>query len=749
MQFQILRRSGHFACLVLGAGACAGLAGFGTASAMGRVNAGALPGALRPALYRALVVGQPAAQGLHADCADRVADGLRACFGGRGAYFTGPDGRGLSLRLTAFGRAGALTGLGAPERVAAAGRLNYRYAGLTEWWRSVSQGFEQGFDVARRPGGAGPLLLTMEANRDPERRPGGLAWGTLRYGGLVVTDASGRRLPAAISARGRQVTISINDRNAVYPLVVDPMVWIGQAVEAPAPVTVDNAKVVASAFGAAVVLDGKTAFVGAPFATVGGAVQQGAVYVFNEASDRSWAQSAVLTASNGAAYDQFGSRLVASGKTLLVGAPGVASSRGAAYVFSQNGGAWSQTAKLEAGDGAAGDEFGISLAVSGATALIGARFAKIGSNAHQGAAYLFAESGGSWSQTAKLTASDGAANDLFGSAVALDGMEALVGAPAATVDGNNLVGAAYAFAENAGDWSETQKLVAGDGAQGDSFGSALALSGATALVGAPEATVSGQINEGKVYAFANSGGSWTETATLVASDGAQGEQFGGALTLDGDRAFVGNGSGSGQAYLFERAGGSWAQSEEFSEGTGYGQAVDLEGLSLFVGAPAGGGGVVYFYEPGNLALSYSAPAQAKTDTQYTGNVILTNSAATATPPLILAILTPSGASVSSAASTQGDCTLSKSAATCKLGQVAGNGGQAKASVKFKVTVKPKQAITLDNFAQVIFAVPSVTASAAVEVPKKKSSGGGGEFGLVGILALLGLLALTGVARRRR
>ncbi|MGH8160896.1 MAG: FG-GAP repeat protein [Gammaproteobacteria bacterium] len=701
---------------------------------------------MRPALYRALVAGQTSPQILRAGCADRTTTRLQVCFGRLGAHFTGPHDQVLSLSLAAFGRVGALVHPGTPERTRRNGRLNYRYAAVTEWWRAVPHGFEQGFSIFRKPAGTGRLALTLNASRSPERQGDGLAWGTLRYGGLAVTDARGRRLPAAITARGRRVTITVNDSDAVYPVTVDPMVWIGQSVGAPAPITANGIST-ASAFGADVVLDGQTAFVGAPFTTVAGDIQRGAVYVFGEGSDRSWVQSAVLTASNGAAYDQFGSRLAVSGTTLLIGAPGAASARGAAYVFTQSGGAWGQTGELTASDGAAGDEFGVSLAVSGATALVGARYAQVGANARQGVAYLFTQSGGAWSQAGKLTASDGAANDLFGSAVAFEGAEALVGAPAASVGGNTLAGAVYAFAETTGTWSQIQKLVASDGAVGDSFGSALAIGGTTALVGAPEATVSGQVNEGKAYVFVNSAGAWTQTAELIAGDGSQGDQIGAALALDAGRAFVGNGSGGGNAYIFEGGGGTWTQTEEFSGAAGYGEALDLEGLSILVGAPLGGGSI-FFYEPTDLALAFSAPAEAKRKAQYTGDVILTNSAATDSPPLSLVVVAPTGASLASAASTQGDCNTKSSSAVCKLGQVAGNGGQAKVNVKFTVTTKNKGAMTLNNFAQVQGAVPSVTASAAVQVAKKKSSGGGGALGL-GLLALLGLLAVAGVARRHR
>jgi hypothetical protein len=538
----------------------------------------------------------------------------------------------------------------------------------------------------------------------------------------------------------------------------DPTTWIRQAVPAPGPVTVPGATsapapassvTVASDFGAAVVIQGKTAFVGAPFTTVAGKVQQGAVYVFREGDDRSWSQSGMLTASDGAAYAQFGGRLAVSGATLMVGAPGVKvdghSAQGAAYVFTQAGGSWSEAQKLTASDGAAGDEFGSALALSGTTALVGARYGQVGANKRQGAAYVFAAAAGSWSEAQKLTASDGAAGDLFGSAVALDGSRALIGASAANVDGNRLAGAVYAFSGASGTWTEAKRLTASDGAAGDLFGSAIALSGAKALIGAPDATGAGGLNQGEVYAFADAGGVWSQTATLTAQDGAQGDQFGGAIRLHAARALIGS-AGSGRAYLFDATSGGWTLAQEFAGGNSYGAALDFGGRSLLVGAPSGSG-AVDFYERTNLGLAISVPAEAKPKSSYTANAILTNNAASASPPLSLVVLTPAGASLGSAESTQGSCKSGKAGVACVLGQVAGNGGEAKVDVKLTVAAK-KPPATLDNVAEVSNATPPVTASAAVSVPQKHSGGGGGGLGLGGLLALLGLMLAAGVARYR-
>ncbi|MGH8225632.1 MAG: FG-GAP repeat protein [Gammaproteobacteria bacterium] len=751
---------------LLGAGLCLIATGFAPAYAAASADtAGTLPEGLRPAIYQTLVGATQAQTPLPENgCTSLENQGLKACFGSRDARFTTPGAQALSLRLAAFGRGAKLVPVGAAERVLADGRVSYRYAALTEWWRMLPTGYEQGFTIERRPAGAGLLTLALNANRSPRRYGESLGWGRLRYGGLAVTDATGRRLAATLDAHGSLITIATDDRGAKYPLTVDPLVWVPQVVRAPSVITTSRAALapapatsvtVPAAFGAAVAFSGGTAFLAAPFTSVVGNTQQGMVFVFSEAADRTWSESAMLTADDGASYDQFGSTLALSGTNLLIGAPGATvggnTSQGAAYVFANTGGVWSQTQKLTASDGAAGDEFGGALAISGTEALVGARTAAVGGNTRAGAVYAFNDTGGVWGQTQKLTASDGAAGDLFGSAFALDGAAALVGAPAAHIAGDAFRGAAYVFADTGGVWSQTQKLTASDGATGDQFGSAFALEGTTALVGAPFADVSGQVSQGKVYAFTANGGSWSETQKLTTSDGATSDEFGSAMAIDGANVLIGGEGGGGKAYLFNNGSGSWTQSMEFaSGGAGYGRAVALEGLMALVGSPNIGaganGGNAIFYINTNLSLTLDAPADVQPGKEFPNDFTLTNNTATASPPLTLATFVPDGATYISAIPTQGEC-IHTISIVCDLGQVAGNGGTASLNAKYKVTTT-QTGVTIQTSGLVVGAVPGVTASGATKIEGGSSSGGGGAFGL-GLLILLGLLAGTTMYQRRR
>jgi len=136
-------------------------------------------------------------------------------------------------------------------------------------------------------------------------------------------------------------------------------------------------------------------------------------------------------------------------------------------------------AKLTASDRAAGDQFGVSAAIGGDCIVVGAH----GDEGYTGSAYVFQLIDGAWTQAAKLTASDGAAGDMFGYSVAIDGDCALVG----TDQDSEHPGSAYAFIKPSGGWedaTETAELTASDGSNGDSFGIAVTLSGEYALVGA-------------------------------------------------------------------------------------------------------------------------------------------------------------------------------------------------------------------------------------------------------------------------
>ncbi|HEV2707504.1 MAG TPA: hypothetical protein VGV59_16425, partial [Pyrinomonadaceae bacterium] len=265
-----------------------------------------------------------------------------------------------------------------------------------------------------------------------------------------------------------------------------------------------------------------------------------------------------------------------------------------------------QEARLQAGDAAADDHFGLSVALSsdGNTALVGALDDDNSGGANAGSAYVFTRSGTTWTQQTRLQASDPSAEDHFGISVALsaDGNTALVGADSDDNVGVD-AGSAYVFTRSGAIWTEQSRLQAGDAAEDDNFGNAVALSsdGSTALVGALFDDHSGRNFAGSAYVFTRSGTTWAEQARLQASNHTNGAIFGVAVALsaDGNTALVGaffgdssSGVGTGSAYVFIRSGATWAEqarleSSDAANADRFGEAVVLsaDGNTALIGAP--------------------------------------------------------------------------------------------------------------------------------------------------------------------
>ena len=311
-------------------------------------------------------------------------------------------------------------------------------------------------------------------------------------------------------------------------------------------------------FGQAVAIDGDTAVVGA-HSDDEAALNAGAAYVFVR-TGTSWTRQDKLIATDAEADDTFGAGVTVAGDTVVVGAVNdddLGNNNGSAYVFVRSGSSWSQQGpKLRPTvlpDGVSvGLGFGRSVAISGDTAVIG-----VALQAFFGSAYLFVRNGTSWSQQAELLGTDIDYQAFFGRSVAISGDTAVIGAQIARVDGSGSAnGAAYVFVRSGTVWSQQDKLIAGDGSQGDQFGFSVGLSGDTAVVGAIDAAVT-TTNSGSAYAFVRSGTSWTQQSKLVAANGDVGGKFGIEVAVSGNLAIVGFhlnsdlGSASGAAYVFE------------------------------------------------------------------------------------------------------------------------------------------------------------------------------------------------------
>lgn len=291
----------------------------------------------------------------------------------------------------------------------------------------------------------------------------------------------------------------------------------------------------------------------------------GSVYVFSR-SGGTWKQETKLTASDGAANDSFGYAVGISSDTVIVGAyldDDDGDRSGSAYVFARSGDTWTEQAKLTATDASAYHYFGVAVAVSSNTAAVGA-WSDDQAATNAGAVYVFTRSEGVWTQQAKLTASDAVFGDSLGYAVAIDNTTIVAGAYMANSDAGADSGAAYVFTHTAEGWSEEGKLTASDAAAGDWFGASVAVSGDTAIVGADRDSDGGDYS-GSAYVFTRTGCVWTQQAKLTADDGAASDHFGGSVSVSGNTAICGawgdgdGGPGSGSVYVFSRAGEAWTQ----------------------------------------------------------------------------------------------------------------------------------------------------------------------------------------------
>ena len=223
-----------------------------------------------------------------------------------------------------------------------------------------------------------------------------------------------------------------------------------------------------------VAVSGTTAIIGAPDANA----QTGAAYIYTQSAS-GWTQQAKLIASDGAPQDFFGLSVALTNTTALIGAPGKNSDAGSAYVFARAGTTWTQQTNLaNIALPAASWRFGYSVALTNSIAVVSTP----GVSNNSGTIYIFTRAGAAWNEQGNVATSDSAPGDFAGASLAISGTVVVVGAPFK----NGRAGAAYVFTRTPGiGWHELTKLVSDRPTSGDRFGAAVAISGSTALVGAP------------------------------------------------------------------------------------------------------------------------------------------------------------------------------------------------------------------------------------------------------------------------
>ena len=334
-------------------------------------------------------------------------------------------------------------------------------------------------------------------------------------------------------------------------------------------------------FGVSAAIHGSAAVIGAPTNDDNG-MSSGSAYLYDTTNGQLLFK---LLPKDGAPEDVFGLDVAISGTTIVVGAQrddDNGADSGSAYLFDTTTG--QQIMKLLPDDGLAGDWFGSSVAIRDDVILIGAN--KFGfTEAVPGAAYLFNAITGQ--QIAKLVPEDSAPDDHFGSSVAISEDIALIGAPGCNSNGTNS-GSAYLFDINTG--QQIAKLLPDDGADDDHFGTSVAISGTTAVVGVWQDDDNGA-DSGSAYLFDTTTGQ--QIAKLLPNDGASDDNFGWSVAISGTTAVVGaildddNAFNSGSAYLFDTTTSKQLAKLLPSDGMNssfFGAAVAIDGTTALVGA---------------------------------------------------------------------------------------------------------------------------------------------------------------------
>jgi hypothetical protein len=334
-----------------------------------------------------------------------------------------------------------------------------------------------------------------------------------------------------------------------------------------------------SEFGSAVSInsDGTVAIIGAWAENS----DTGAAYIYTN-QNGSWSQTARLASGVSNSFFGVSVSINSTGTVAIVGAEYENSGTGAAYIYTNQSGSWTQTARLASG--VASSQFGsvVSINSDGTIAIVGAYYENFGTSA----AYIFTNQNGTWTQTARLAS--GVANSYFGITVYINsaGTTAIIG----SYSENSYTGAAYIYTNQSGTWSQTARLASG--VANSYFGSAVSINsdGTIAIIGA-DGENSGT---GAAYIYTNQSGTWTQTARFAGVN--SGDDFGVTVSINsaGTIAIVGADSadsGTGAAYIYVNQNGSWTQTAKITNGVansefGYCVSIDSAGTTAIIGAYA-------------------------------------------------------------------------------------------------------------------------------------------------------------------
>ena len=271
-------------------------------------------------------------------------------------------------------------------------------------------------------------------------------------------------------------------------------------------------------FSYSVSLSGDMAVVGAPWDDENG-YHSGSAYIFQN-GPAGWAEVARLLPDDGAVGDWFGRSVGIDGNSVVIGAPQTRGSYlpGAAYVFEDTGEGWAQVAKFVSNADPEGHrpgyQFGYSVSISNGTVLIGSPYEE--NYTYMGAAYVFEDEGSAWTHSETLLANDADSGDAFGWSVDISGNRMIVGAPGVGYDkkgSKDIVrDSAYVFERDDSGWTQAGKVGLEDTSRHERFGWSVAIDGNKAIVGALEGV------NGAAHFFEDDGSGWQAVDTFLSTD---------------------------------------------------------------------------------------------------------------------------------------------------------------------------------------------------------------------------------------
>lgn len=502
---------------------------------------------------------------------------------GQDGFRVGSGEDAWSLTVRGIGYGDDVRALAAATPRAEGNRVEYDHGEVTQWYVNGPLGLQQGFTIDARPrsiADGGPLTILLDIHGlTPVADPGGTSVGLARgdgpivatYGGLVAYDANGRAIPATMTVdAGATVSISVDDADAVYPLVVDPVVQDGD------PTTIPGAA--ALGFALALSADGQTLVATTPRETVGGSLSWGAIYVFDRVGT-AWNQTARIDPGDlrptSEAID-----LSDDGSTLLV-----QTLAGVVRIYTRRGSTWAASVASLSGDWSQG------AALSGDGEMVAITtddFRQV---------VLYRKGGaGAWAEVGRLTYPDWPAGGRFGASLALDGdgSTLVVGAPSLAEGAKRPPAFAYIFEEGPSAWTlahrEPLPTPGIEGGHGEAVD--ISADGSAAVIFGAKSDAS----PSALVVLSRSGSGWgrdagfaipAELGLVSLGRSADLSPDGSALVVSARSNAAAGGSPNDVAYLYRRTPAGWSRPLKFGPATG----VDEPKVAMNV-AVAGGTVVV-------------------------------------------------------------------------------------------------------------------------------------------------------------